>query len=379
MRASKKSINPAIFTIFFAIAIVGAIYLGAILSATRVKHPTASANGKYIPTTRTYYIAAENVVWDYAPAGKDPFTGTPLPHPWGDQTKYNKVRYIEYTDATFTVKKTQPVWLGILGPMIRGVEGDTIKVIFYNKADKPYSMHPHGVQYDKDNEGATMGPSMSAGMTGGVKDLVVPGATGELEGAGAEVMPGEKYTYTWYAVPDSAPKDGEGGSKVWWYHSHVDVVQDTYDGLLGPIVITSAKYARPDATPTDVDKEFVAMFMIFDESKPGMTADQKEASMKHTINGYIFDNLPGLVMNKGDKVRWYLLGMGNEVDIHTPHWHGGVVLDRETNTYTDVMELLPGSMKTVDMIATNVGTWMFHCHVDDHMTAGMTSMYTVNP
>lgn len=372
--------------IIITLALVCGFLLFVILSVNGVFSRHGTAVSEYVPQTRTYYIAAENVIWDYAPAGKDPFTNAPLPDPWGKQTKYNKVRYIEYTDDTFTVKKTQPVWLGILGPVIRGVEGDTIKVDFYNKADKPYSMHPHGVHYDKDNEGAAMAMNMPGmGMDMG-SDVKMPSPTSmplindnDLEGKGAKVMPGEKYTYTWTVLPDAAPQDGQGGSKVWWYHSHVDPTQDIYDGLLGPIIITSAKYANLDATPNDVDKEFVTMFMIFDESKPGMNADQIEASTKHTINGYFFDNLPGLVMNKGDKVRWYVLGMGNEVDLHTPHWHGEVVLDRQTNVYTDVVELLPGSMKTVDMVADNPGTWMYHCHVADHVKGGMMAMYTIKP
>lgn len=40
------------------------------------------------------------------------------------------------------------------------------------------------------------------------------------------------------------------------------------------------------------------------------------------INGYVYGNLNGLNMEVGDKVYWYLMGMGNEVDIHTAHWHG---------------------------------------------------------
>lgn len=80
-------------------------------------------------------------------------------------------------------------------------------------------------------------------------------------------------------------------------------------------------------------------------------------------------------MRQGDKVRWYLLGMGNEIDVHTPHWHGETVTEGGRNT--DVIELLPGSMKTVDMIADNPGTWMFHCHVEDHMEAGMMAVYTI--
>jgi FtsP/CotA-like multicopper oxidase with cupredoxin domain len=27
----------------------------------------------------------------------------------------------------------------------------------------------------------------------------------------------------------------------------------------------------------------------------------------------------------------------------------------------------------------NVGTWLFHCHVNDHISAGMLSLYTVMP
>ena len=70
----------------------------------------------------------------------------------------------------------------------------------------------------------------------------------------------------------------------------------------------------------------------------------------HSINGYIFGNLRGLVMRNGEKVRWYVLGMGNEVDLHTPHWHGktlqvGVSVAARR---TDVAELLPGSMVTAD-------------------------------
>ena len=70
----------------------------------------------------------------------------------------------------------------------------------------------------------------------------------------------------------------------------------------------------------------------------------------HSINGFIFGNLPGLVAKNGEIVRWYLLGMGNEVDLHTPHWHGKTLRYNQRNT--DVIELLPGSMATADMAAS---------------------------
>lgn len=40
------------------------------------------------------------------------------------------------------------------------------------------------------------------------------------------------------------------------------------------------------------------------------------------INGRLFGNVEGLTMHVGDEVYWYLLGMGNEVDLHTVHFHG---------------------------------------------------------
>ena len=109
--------------------------------------------------------------------------------------------------------------------------------------------------------------------------------------------------------------------------------------------------------------------MIFDE-----LAGKNEGQF-HAINGYVFGNLPGLVMKRGEKVRWYLMGMGNEKDLHTPHWHGKTVTDGRRNT--DVIELLPASMFAVDMLADNPGTWLFHCQVADHMEAGMMASFSI--
>jgi uncharacterized cupredoxin-like copper-binding protein len=363
--------------------------VAVVLVLTVINFGSVQANFKrvtYRPQTRTYYIAAEKVQWDYAPGGVDQMTGKPVPLPWGAQTKYDKVRYIEYTDATFRTKKPQASWLGILGPVIRGVPGDTIKVVFKNRADKPYSVHPHGVQYTKDNEGSTTEmtadgeaseskPAAMAGMEMPDSDSS-KSPMSNMDGEGAEIMPGHQYTYTWHVREDAGPSAGQGSSRVWLYHSHV-AAHDIYDGLIGPIVITSAAHARSDGSPDDVDHEFVSLFMIFDESTPQMSDDQHEASLKHTINGRFFDNLPGYVMKQDDRVRWYEMALGNEVDLHTPHWHGNLV--SENGQTTDVIELLPASMKTVDMVPDSPGTWAYHCHVVDHMEAGMMAKYTVKP
>jgi hypothetical protein len=297
--------------------------------------------------SRHYYVAAEDMAWDYAPSGKDLVHGAALPAPWKTQTRWNKTRYVEYTDATFAVRKQQPDWLGILGPIIRAEVGDIVFVHFVNRSATAHSIHPHGLHYDKDNEGAVYLPY----------------------GRGAGVQPGGSYTYKWLADKNSGPAPGDPSSKVWWYHSHVDAEKEINAGLLGAIIVTAAGMADARGAPRDVDQEFVVMFMIFDE------LHAKDAGLFHAINGYVFGNLPGLLIRKGARVRWHLLCLGNERDLHTPHWHG------ETVTYmkrhTDVVELLPGSMATADMVADNPGSWMLHCHVADHMEAGMMASYTI--
>ena len=65
------------------------------------------------------------------------------------------------------------------------------------------------------------------------------------------------------------------------------------------------------------------------------------------------------------------------VNFHTPHWHGNVVLDGGKRT--DTIFISPAQMLTVDMLPDDPGIWMFHCHVDDHMDAGMVALHEVEP
>ncbi|MEK7407856.1 MAG: multicopper oxidase domain-containing protein [Acidobacteriota bacterium] len=312
---------------------------------------TLAAAGAANPATRHYYIAAEDVTWNYAPTGQDLIHGGTIPSPWTGYTVWKKTRFIEYIDGSFSTPKPQPNWLGVLGPIIRAEVGDTVLVHFRNKASGYYGMHPHGFRYTKANEGAHYIPA----------------------GAGAQVAPGGSFTYTWVADDGSGPGPGDPSSLVWWYHSHVNEPAETNAGLLGPIIVTGKGMARSNDNlmPKDVDREFITLFMIFNEDSG------RERGLMHGINGFIFGNVPGLVMQNGERVRWYLLGMGNEVDLHTPHWHGKTL--RYNTRNTDVVELLPGSMATLDMLADNPGTWLYHCHVADHIDAGMLAKYTINP
>ena len=94
-----------------------------VFAALALSPALASAEGK----TRTYYIAVDEIDWDYTPLGKDQMMGMAPDknskmyfesdkHQIG--RVYRKAVYHEYTDATFTTKKpSAPEWqhLGSLG------------------------------------------------------------------------------------------------------------------------------------------------------------------------------------------------------------------------------------------------------------------------
>jgi hypothetical protein len=326
--------------------------------ATATEQPAAAKPG----VDRHYYIAAEDVDWDFAPSQRDLIHNSPLRRMWVDRTKWKKTRYIEYTDDSFKTQRPQPAWLGVLGPVIRAEVGDTVYVHFLNKSRIAHSIHAHGVRYNKESEGAHYA----------------------FRGAGAQVVMGQKFVYTWLVRPESGPAPGESSSRVWLYHGHVDEPEETNAGLIGPIIITAKGKAKPDATPVDVDREFVVLFMMFDQSPsppPGTRRSQLQFVLPEyefsAMNGYIFGNLQGLVMREGERVRWHVMAMGSESDLHTPHWHGHTVT--AAGHTKDVTQLLPATTETLDMVADNVGSWMLQCHVADHMDEGMMTYYTVLP
>lgn len=339
-----------------------------------------------------YYITAENVDWDYAPTGTNLIAGGPLsrtdslffvPQSEAIGRVYRKAVYREYTDSTFSTPKPRtPEWehLGILGPLIRGVVGDTIKVVFRNRADRAYSMHPHGVFYNKDSEGAPYADG--SGDTNSKDDGVPPGGT---------------HVYIWPVPERAGPAPGEKSSVIWMYHSHTHEEQDVNAGLIGPMVVTAAGKARADGSPTDVDREFVVAFLESDENvswyfEHNVTTYAKEpakvprfvpfsdphylTNLRESMNGFSLGHLKGLTMKVGDRVRWYVFANAN-FEMHAPHWHGQTVVANHMRT--DVLSLTTMEMVTADMVPDNPGTWLFHCHVAPHQLGGMLATFTVQP
>lgn len=326
---------------------------------------------------RIYWIAAEEVLWDYAPSfPMNPMTGSEFTSQQrvfveqGIGRRYLKSIYREYTPGFGAVKQrnADEDHLGILGPVIRATTGDRIIVHFRNNTRFPASIHPHGVLYSKAHEGAAHSNSSENDHS-----------------SGGIVAPGGEHIYIWEVPERAGPGPNDPSSIAWIYHGHIDEPADTNSGLIGPIIITDRK-RKSDK----VDREFISLFTVFDENASlyrdinlsscsgncnPEDEDFQESNLMHGINGFVYGNNQGYLMRKGESIRWYIIGMGTEVDIHTPHWHGATLL--HNGNRLDVTEVLPAATKTLDMRPDVDGRWMFHCHVNDHISAGMMTTFTV--
>nr|XP_055194397.1 hephaestin isoform X2 [Nyctereutes procyonoides] len=330
---------------------------------------------------RIYYIMAEEVEWDYCPdrswelewhnqSEKDSYGHIFLSNQNGLLgSRYKKAVFREYTDGTFKIPRprTGPEeHLGILGPLLRGEIGDILTVVFKNNASRPYSVHAHGVL-----ESRTGWPLAAA--------------------------PGEVLTYQWNIPERSGPGPNDSACVSWIYYSAVDPIKDMYSGLVGPLTICRKGTLEPYGGRNDMDREFALLFLIFDENQSWYLEENVathgpqepdhvnlqddtflESNKMHAINGKLYSNLRGLTMYQGERVAWYMLAMGQDIDLHTVHFHAESFLYRNGESYrADVVDLFPGTFEVVEMVASNPGTWLMHCHVSDHVHAGMETLFTV--
>ena len=147
---------------------------------------------------RTYYIAAQQVTWDYAPAGADLCDGTATGSAFTDAqltyvghsahsvgSKYEKAVYRQYTDDSFETEVPAPAGHGLLGPLLTANVGDRLRIVFKNRMSVM---------------------AVNLALDGGLVALSGPGTAGSVA-AGKEaepevplVAPDETVTYE-YLIP----------------------------------------------------------------------------------------------------------------------------------------------------------------------------------
>lgn len=321
---------------------------------------------------REFWIQADSFTHNVAPNAYDGMMGS---HLTAAQTTYEAIGYRAYTPNWGRVLDADhgPHGIGgnsgIPGPVLRAEVGDVIKVHFRNNDSHykwPHSMHPHGVRYDRANDGAWMADAPDT--------------------PGSAIPYGGTYTYTWRCTPGSV------GS--WPYHDHSapqriakpaaaaktraggppagaggggggggDVMEiGAQLGLFGMLAITD------EQTPV-VDREFVLFFHHVS------AADVP--SLKHDLalcnGGSFVDNAPTFTARTGDRVRWRVATLGDAFHVfhvHGHRWYSG-------GSWVDSQVLGPATTLTVEYTEDNPGSWLYHCHVTGHMMHGMAGRYVV--
>jgi FtsP/CotA-like multicopper oxidase with cupredoxin domain len=297
-------------------ALVAACGSGLALAGASALAPADAA-----ARTVHYWVAAVPRSWNIAPNGHDAITHTPV------DTLRARIHTVVYQRFTRGFTRRLPNDSGgLAGPLIRAQVGDTIKVHFRNlDLDSPHSMHFHGVAYAPGSDGS-----------------YIPG----FSGRGGNVEPGDGFTYTLHAR--------RGSTGVWPYHDHSkSMMESIAGGMSGVLSIRRRGERLPD-------RENVVVLQDFGDFM--------------TIDGRAFvGNTPVFHSTVGDLVQWDVIVMGDA--FHTFHVHGHRWLDH--GTPVDTRTVGPAESFRIRWREDAPGTWLYHCHVESHMMAGMIGIYRV--
>ena len=282
--------------------------------------------------TRDVWVAAVPApTWNMAPNGRDAIMGSALAP---GQTVFPTVVYRRFTRRWGHPLANAAAGSGnqdaIPGPLLRAQVGDHLRVHFKNldsATARPHSMHFHGVSYRPSSDGAYL-----------------PG----FSGGDADVKPGRTWTYKLTAGPDSVG--------VWPYHDHSPSMDESVaGGMYGMLSIRAKGEPLPD-------REFEVVFAA-------MGAFQ-------TVDGRAFvGNTAVFRAQVGDRVQWDVMAMGSEHHTFHVHGHRWQTHDGPRDTQT----VGPAESFRVRWREDAPGTWLYHCHVEGHMMAGMIGIYRVAP
>jgi FtsP/CotA-like multicopper oxidase with cupredoxin domain len=283
--------------------------------------------------TIDYWVAAVPTAWNITPNGHDAITGDEVAP--ADSVRETVV-YRRYSAGWQTPLPNAPPGssdgLVIPGPLLRARVGDHLRIHFKNMDTlrrQPHSMHFHGVHYEPSSDGAYL-----------------PGFSGK----DANVQPGQSYTYELTAGTDSIG--------VWPYHDHSPSMMDSIEGgMYGMLSILGRGERAPD-------REFEVVLAPMGKFM--------------TIDGRAFvGNTPVFRARVGDLVQWDVMALGS--DFHTFHVHGHRWESQGTGAVSrDTQTVGPAESFRIRWREDAPGTWLYHCHVEDHMMKGMIGIYRVS-
>jgi len=226
------------------------------------------------------------------------------------------------------------------GPMIEVVEGDRLRIIVENQLPEMTGVHWHGLEIPMELDG-----SVGLGMD--------------------PIKPGGKHVYEFTVR--------QNGS--FFYHSHFPMQEMM--GLIGMFVAHPAKAHTPV-----VDRDYAIILQEWD-LKPNNPVPNSLAMEFNwlTLNGKAGPDTTPMVVKQGERVRIRLVNMG--MDHHPIHLHGNHFFNtgteagrRPESTWYAENTIIVGvaQARDIEFVATNLGDWMFHCHLPHHMMNQMVPM-----
>jgi FtsP/CotA-like multicopper oxidase with cupredoxin domain len=326
--------------------------VGPAASAALSAQATARAAGA---RHREFWLSVESFEQNLVPSGVDQIMGAAI-----TGASFAALGFRGYTPGFGRLlpqdETTTGIGLnsGIPGPLLRTRVGETVTVHVRNNDHEfkwPHSFHVHGWRYRPESDGSwTYRERASA-----VRD-------------GTAIPYGETYAYH-YTVPETAVG-------TWPYHDHSmpqiypgadpDVANpmetNAQLGLFGIIAVTDAQ------TPA-VDREIYLFFHdLYQDDVPVLSQDFD------CFNGHAYlGNTPVFKARAGERVRWRIAALGKEFHVfhlHGHRWFNGLY-------HTDSQIIGPSTTATIEYTEDNVGDWLYHCHVTDHMQGGMIGRYEV--
>uniref|UniRef100_A0A8C8I6X4 F5/8 type C domain-containing protein n=1 Tax=Oncorhynchus tshawytscha TaxID=74940 RepID=A0A8C8I6X4_ONCTS len=321
-----------------------------------------------------HYIAAEEIIWDYAPhlsQGDSQLLSEYFPrgpHQLGHE--YKKVVYVEYTDQTFTTRKS-PV-KRLLGPLLRGQVDEHFQIVFKNLASRPFNIYPNGLTK--------------------ISPLRKTGNEGEKDLRSLAVPPNGTYGYMWKLTAEDGPLERDPQCLTRLYQSTINPERDVATGLVGPLLICKKDSMDTRGRLVGPDKVKQLMFAVFDENKSWNINDNiqkysRDPSMVNPTdpdfyNSNVIYNVNGIMFNgqmiqlcKDDVTFWHLANVGTQSDFVSVYFTGNPFM--RDNVYESVLTLFPMSGETVTMETELIGEWEISAFDSSLKSRGMSARYSV--
>lgn len=167
------------------------------------------------------------------------------------------------------------------------------------------------------------------------------------------------------AAPAAAPAEAEAGASA-----------------LAPAELPELdllQYGEPSATPrgavpTEFGEVTAEAELVLDRMPRFVGGAPNYA---YTVNGRVFPHIEPIEVDEGDVVRLTIANRGFEVHPMHVHGHHVLVLSRDGEPargaplWLDTVDVRPGEVWEVLLVADNPGIWMDHCHDLDHAAGGM--------